>query len=130
MPVGQRKDNPSFPERIVRCCVRKGYLYVPAYDKNGIYKIGLANQVDVTLVEFGFTSQMKPLCSTGSCELYMTLAGDLIIGGDFQVTASDGIIHTQGSFRLPYAATPLFQYKNFLIGWGGGAGPNTGCRIC
>ena len=52
----------------------------------------------------------------------MTLVGDLIVGGDFQVAVSDTIIRTQGSFRLNDAATPMFQYKNFLLGWGGSYG--------
>ena len=121
MDVGTRALD-SFPERSVKCCIRGGYLYVPAYDKKGIYKISLSNSTDVTLIEFGFTSKWKPLCETGSCELYLTLIGDLIIGGDFQITANDEVIHTQGSVRLNNAATPLFQYKNFLIGWGGSYG--------
>ena len=62
--------------------------------------------------------QWKPLCETGNCEVYLTLIGDLIVGGDFQITAEDKVIHTQGSARLNDAATPLFQYKNFLVGWG------------
>src|SRR5699024_11657430 len=79
MDVGSREFG-SYPERVVKCCVRGGYLYVPAYDKKGIYKINLGNSTDVTLIEFGFTSKWKPLCETGNCELYMTLIGDLIIG--------------------------------------------------
>ena len=121
MDVGTR-DLDTFAERSVKCCVRGGYLYVPAYDKTGIYKINLVNSTDVTLIEFGFTSEWTPLCETGSCELYLTLIGDLIIGGDFQITAEDTVVHTQGSTRLNNAATPLFQYKNFLIGWGGSYG--------
>ena len=77
---------------------------------------------DVSLIEFGFTSKWKPLCEAGTCELYLTLIGDLIVGGDFQITSDDTVIHTQGSARLNNAATPLFQYKNFLIGWGGSYG--------
>ena len=121
MDVGNRELG-SYPERVVKCCVRSGYLYVPAYDKKGIYKISLSNSTDVTLIEFGFTSKWKPLCDTGTCELYLTLIGDLIIGGAFQITADDTVVHTQGSARLNDAATPLFQYKNFLIGWGGSYG--------
>ena len=121
MDVGNR-ENSTFAERVVKCCVRGGYLYVPAYDKTGIYKISLSNSTDVTLINFGFTSKWKPLCETGSCELYLTLIGDLIIGGDFQITAEDTVIQTQGSVRLNNAATPLFQYKNFLFGWGGSYG--------
>ena len=122
MDVGNRDAEDSFPERIIKCCVRSGYLYVPAYNKKGIYKIDLTNQVNVTLINFGFTSKWKPLCESGSCEVYMTLIGDLIVGGDFQITSEDKVIHTQGSARLNDAATPLFQYKNFLIGWGGSYG--------
>ena len=122
MAVGERDMTGSYPERKCRCCMRGGYLYVPAYDKKGIYKINVANTADVSLIEFGFTSKMKPLCDTGTCELYLTLVGDLIVGGDFQVTVSDAVIHTQGSARLGSAATPLFQYKQFLVGWGGSYG--------
>lgn len=122
MPVGQRDETATYPERIIQCCMRGGYLYVPAYNKKGIYKINTANSADVTLIEFGFTSKWKPLCETGSCEVYMTLIGDLVVAGDFQVTAEDTVIRTQGSFRLNDAATPLFQYKNFLVGWGGSYG--------
>ena len=121
MDVGNRELG-SFPGRDVKSSVRNGYLYVPAYNKKGIYKINLENSTDVTLVEFGFTSKWKPLCEAGTCELYMTLIGDLIVGGDFQITADDTVIQTQGSARLNDAATPLFQYKNFLIGWGGSYG--------
>lgn len=122
MDVGRREEDSSFPERYLKCCIRKGYLYVMANNKKGIYKINLANSSDVTLISLGFTSKWKPLCETGTCEVYMTLIGDLIIGGDFQVTVEDKVIHTQGSFRLNDAATPLFQYKNFLLGWGGSYG--------
>jgi len=122
MDVGNRDGNASYPERNVKCCVRNGYLYVPAYNKKGIYKINLGNSADVTLIDFGFTSKWKPLCESGSCEVYMTLIGDLIVAGDFQITADDTVIHTQGSARLNDAATPLFQYKHFLVGWGGSYG--------
>lgn len=122
MAVGERDTDSSYPERSCRCCMRGGYLYVPAYDKKGIYKINVANTADVTLLAFGFTSKMRPLGESGTCELYLTLVGDLIIGGDFQVTAADTVIHTQGSARLGCLATPLFQHKQFLVGWGGSYG--------
>lgn len=122
MDVGSRDETDTFPERVLKCCMRNGYLYVMANNKKGIYKINTANSSDVTLIDLGFTSKWKPLCEAGTCEVYMTLIGELIIGGDFQITAVDTIIHTQGSFRLNDAATPLFQYKNFLLGWGGSYG--------
>lgn len=122
MSVGERNDSSSYPERTIRCCMRKGYLYVPAYNKKGIYKISVANASDVTLIDFGFTSKWKPLCESGSCEVYLVLIGDIILAGDFQVLADDTIVHTQGSPRLNDSATPLFQYKEFLVGWGGSYG--------
>ena len=122
MDVGNRDESGSYPERVLKCCMRNGFLYVMAYNKKGIYKINLSNSSDVTLIPLGFTSKWRPLCETGTCEVYMTLIGDLIVGGDFQITVADTIIRTQGSFRLNDAATPLFQYKNFLLGWGGSYG--------
>lgn len=120
--VGKRDSSSTFAERTVRCCIRAGYLYVFAYNKKGIYKINLANQADITLIDFGFTSKFKALSDSGTCELYMTLIGDLIIGGDFQITGADRVIQTQAGVKLYNAATPLFQYKNFLLGWGGSYG--------
>ena len=111
MAVGERATDSSYPERICNCCMRNGYLYVPAYNKKGIYKINVSNSADVTLIPFGFTS-----------ELYLTLIGDLIIGADYQITADDTVIKTKGNERLNHAATPLFQYKHFLLGWGGSYG--------
>lgn len=119
--VGSFK-NDSYPCRTIRGVIRGGYLYLPAYEKTGIYKINLGNQADVTLIEFGFTSAMKPLGGSGSCECYLLLIGDLIIGWDFQVTADDVVMQTAGTERLTNQATPLFQYKEFLTGWNGSYG--------
>ncbi len=58
MEVGERATDSSYPERICRCCMRNGYLYVPAYNKKGIYKINVSNPADVTLIEFGFTASL------------------------------------------------------------------------
>lgn len=122
MDVGSRDGSSTYPERICKCCMRNGYLYVPAYNKKGIYKINVKNPADVTLIPFGFTSGWKPLCEAGTCELYLTLIGDLIVGNDFQITADDKVIRTKGNQKLNHAATPLFQYKQFLLGWGGSYG--------
>lgn len=119
--VGSFK-NDSYPCRTIRGVIRGGYLYLPAYENTGIYKINLDNQADVTLIEFGFTSAMKPLGGSGSCECYLLLIGDLIIGWDFQVTADDVVVQTAGTERLTNQATPLFQYKEFLTGWNGSYG--------
>ena len=125
--VGTRAKDGSYPERNVKCCVRKGYLYVPSYDKKGVYKINTANSADVTLIPLGFTSKLKSLGEAGSCEVYMTLLGDMIVAGDFQITADDRVIKTQGSARFEAMATPLFQYKNFVFMWGGSYGKEHRC---
>lgn len=57
MDVGNRDTNGSFPERMLKCCMRNGYLYVMANNKKGIYKINTANSSDVTLIPLGFTSK-------------------------------------------------------------------------
>jgi len=57
----------------------------------------------------------------------MTLLGDMIVGGDFQITVDDKVIRTQGSARFEAMATPLFQYKNFVFLWGGSYGKEHRC---
>lgn len=125
--VGNRDKEGTYPERIVKSCIRNGYLYVPAYNKKGIYKINLANSSDVTLIDFGFTSKFKSLGETGSCEMYVTILGDMIMGCDFQITKDDKVVHTQGSVRFKAIATPLFQYKQFIFFWGGSYGNEHRC---
>ncbi len=86
----------SYPTSVKRGVIRNSYLYIPAYDKDGIYKINLSNSTDVTKIDFGFTSAMKALGGSTNCENYLILVGDLIIGWDFQITIND---------------TAVFQYK-------------------
>ena len=122
LAVGSMVETDSYPKRVIRSVVRNGYLYVPKYDKTGIYKINVTNSTDVTLIEFGFTSAMKPLGGSGSCENYLVMVGDLIIGWDFQIDANDNVIQTVGTARFNVIATPLFQYKQFLTCWAGSYG--------
>lgn len=111
----QKYDN--YPARISMAVIRNGYLYIPAYGKEGIYKINLSNSTDVTKISFGFTSAMKPLGGSSNCENYLILVGDLIIGWDFQITINDTVIQTVGSVRLEDICTPIFQYKEYLFFW-------------
>ena len=97
--------------------IRNGYLYIIAYDGKGIYKINLSNSTDITLIEFGFTSQLKPLGDSGACENYLVMVNDIIIGYDFQITIEDKVIQTVGTKRFPAIGTPLYQYKEFLLAW-------------
>jgi len=116
-PIGSFAAD-SYPARKSRGVIRDGYLYLASYDKAGIYKINLSNYTDITLIDLGFTSAYKPLAGSGTSENYMVMVNeDLIIGYDFQITASDRIIATVGSERILPIATPLFQYKHFLFGW-------------
>lgn len=122
LAVGSMVETDSYPKRVIRSVVRNGYLYVPKYDKTGIYKINISNSTDVTLIEFGFTSAMKPLGGSGSCENYLIMVGDLIIGWDFQVDANDNVTQTMGEERFENLATPLLPYKQFLTCWEGSYG--------
>ena len=72
-------------------------------------------------------SEVGTRVKAGSCEVYMTLLGDMIVAGDFQITADDRVIKTQGSARFEAMATPLFQYKNFVFMWGGSYGKEHRC---
>ena len=39
MAVGERDMDNTYPERNCRCCMRGGYLYVPAYTGKGCFTI-------------------------------------------------------------------------------------------
>lgn len=106
-----------YPTRTKMAVVRNGYLYIPAYDKTGIYKINLSNSADVTKIDFGFTSEMKPLGGSGNCENYLVLIGNLIIGWDFQLTINDTVVQTAGGARLEEICTAVFQYKEYIFFW-------------
>ena len=108
----------SYPQYRNKCVVRDGYVYIPSYDAAGVYKINISNSADVELIELGFTSGAKSL-NESSYGLFLTRIEDLIIGYDFQITADDTVIQTVGSARFDYTGTPMFQYKNFVIFWGG-----------
>lgn len=107
----------SYPTSVKRGVIRDSYLYIPAYDNEGIYKINLSNSTDVTKIDFGFTSAMKPLGGSSNCENYLILVGDLIIGWDFQITVNDTVVQTAGTERLENICTAVFQYKEYLFFW-------------
>jgi hypothetical protein len=102
----------SYPSGQNNAVIRNGYLYVLASDNKGIYKINLNNSSDVSLIAFGFTSAHKSLGDSGSCESYLVLVGDLIIGYDFLLDANDKVQKTAGGIRCENIGTPLFRYKH------------------
>lgn len=122
MSVGEHDESGSYPDQKLNAVIRNGYLYVPAYDKTGIYRISLSNSTDVTLIAFGFTSAMTSLGGSGSNAVTVALVGDLIIGYDFLVTVNDEIVPIYGCTKFYELATPLFQYKQFLTGFCGSYG--------
>lgn len=117
--VGSFREEMSCPSTKRNAVIRGGYLYVLAYDDAGIYKINLSNSADVTLIPFGFTSQAKSICGSGNCEAMLLMVNDMILGYDFMIDARDRVIPTVGEPRMENLATPLFRYKEFLLGWGG-----------
>lgn len=120
--VGSFREDSSYPNSKRNAVMRNGYLYVLSYDDEGIYKINVANSTDVTLISFGFESAAKSIGGSGSCESLLNKIGDLIIGYDFMIDANDNVIATYGGARYGTLVTPLFQYKEFLLGWGGSYG--------
>ena len=119
MAVGSYREGSSYPSANRNAVVRNGYLYVPAYDKTGIYKIDLSNYTNVTLISFGFTSNIRCIGDTGSSEVYLSMIGDIIVGYDFEIDINDNVIATYAGIRCDNIATPFFQYKEYLFAWGG-----------
>ena len=120
--VGSFRADSSYPATNRNAAMRNGYLYVLANNDTGIYKINVSNPTDVTLISFGFTSEAKSICTSGSCEARLLMIGDLLIGYDFMVDVNDNVIQTFGGTRMNNLATPLFQYKEYVLGWGGSYG--------
>ena len=124
MPVGSFMDDMSYPEGSRNAVMRGGYLYVPAYDRRGVYKINVANITDVTLIPLGFMSGFESIGDSGSMDVCMTLIGDLIVAYDFEIDVNDNVIRTYAGIRCGEIATPFFQYKEFLVAWGGAFASN------
>lgn len=121
--VGSFREDSSYPNTQRNAVLRNGYLYVLGYDNDGVYKINIANPTDITFLSFGFTSEAKSICTSGSCEVRLMMIGDVIIGYDFIIDVSDRVEQTIGGTRMSNnLATPLFRYKEFLVGWGGSYG--------
>ena len=120
--VGSFRESSSYPDTQRNAVLRNGYLYVLAYDNEGVYKINISNPTDITLLSLGFTSEAKSISTSGSCEVRLMMIGDVIVGYDFIIDASDRVEQTAGGTRTNNLATPLFRYKEFLVGWGGSYG--------
>lgn len=114
----------TYVENACRAAIRGGYLYVPANNLSGIYKINLKNSADVTFIEFGFTSAGTSMSGASTSVLTLALVNDLLIGYDYMVKPDDTVIPIVGAKRLQYVGTSLFQYKEFVVGWGGSYGNN------
>ena len=120
--VGSFRADSSYPATQRNAVVRNGYLYVLSYDNYGVYKINVNNPTDITLISLGFESAARSIGGSGSCECRLTKINDIIIGYDFMIDVNDNVIATYGGTRFTNIATPLFQYKEFVVGWGGSYG--------
>lgn len=119
MTIGYYKESSSYPSGNRSAVVRNGYLYIPSYDKTGIYKINISNSTDVTLISLGFTSTMRGIGESGSCDCCMALINDIIVAYDFEIDVSDNVIETYAGTRCGNVVTPFFQYKEYVFAWGG-----------
>lgn len=98
------------------CCIRGGYLYALRYNAPGVYKINLSNIADITYIEFPAAGS-----SNGISYCYMQIVNGIIFGPNFMILADDTVVRTQGSSsRMSGLTTPVFQYKNYLVGWTSG----------
>ena len=96
---------------------------------------GSLNQTESKKLDNGykFVWEFTPSQGNGNIAavaLTSALGGQNAFGseaGDFQITADDRVIKTQGSARFEAMATPLFQYKNFVFMWGGSYGKEHRC---
>ena len=120
--MGSFREDSSYPNTQRNAVLRNGYLYVLGYDNTCVYKINISNSTDVTKLNLGFTSEAKSICTSGSCEVRLMMIGDVIVGYDFIIDGSDNVIQTAGGTRTNNLATPLFRYKEFMVGWGGSYG--------
>lgn len=112
----------TYVNRSIRGVIRNGYLYIPNYDVDGVYKINLSNSTDITLIPLGFTSANRTLSGSSTSQCCATLINDFIIAYDYIITANDTVVPIAGASRFPYIGTPMFQYKEFLTGFGGNYG--------
>lgn len=119
MTMGSFKEGSSYPSGNRSAVVRNGYLYVPSYDKTGVYKINISNSTDVTLISLGFTSAMRCLGETGSCDCCMSIINDIIVAYDFEIDVNDNVIPTFAGEHCGNVSTPFFQYKEYVFAWGG-----------
>ena len=120
--VGEYKEDSSYPTSERAAVIRNGYLYVPAYNKTGIYKINLSNSTDVTLLSLGFESELSSIGDSGTPNVLLSMIGDMIVGYDFEIDVNDNVIATYGEVRCGSVATPFFQYKEYVFAWGGSYG--------
>lgn len=112
----------SYVQRSSRGVIRNGYLYLMNYDDDGVYKINLSNTTDITLISLGFESDGRNVSGSSTSQNFMVLVNDLIIGYDYMITINDTVIQTIGAIKFENLGTPIFQYKEYLTGWGGNYG--------
>ena len=116
---GKRRLDGSYAERSIQSWFRDGYLYCMGSNHTEVYKINFANPTDVKVIPLGFESEWRPLGAAGASEMRFTQIQGIIYAYDFMILADDTIVKTVGDAHFPEAASPHFQYKEFLIGWGG-----------
>ena len=111
MTVGNFKEGSSYPSGNRSVVVRNGYLYASSYDKTGVYKINISNSTDVTLINLGFTSEMRCIGETGSTDCCMSILNDIIVAYDFEIDVNDHVIPLFAGEHSGNVSTPFFQYK-------------------
>ena len=105
----------SYGNRTSRGCIRNGYLYILAYNRKGVYKINVNDPADITLIPLGITTNDYGVGNGTSPNCVMVLIEDILVGKEFMILADDTVVLTKGDDKLVAMASPVFQWKQYLI---------------
>ena len=105
----------SYGSRTSRGCIRNGYLYLLAYNRKGFYKINVNDPADISLIPLGFTTNDYGIGNGTSPNCVIVLIEDILFGKEFMILPDDTVVLTKGDDKLVSMATPVFQWKQFLI---------------
>ena len=114
--IGYRSGyNTSSPSRRINCVMKDGYLYIPNYTKNGVYKINADNPADIKLIELGFYIGSH---DENDADTNMYRFMDLVVGTNYMILPDDSVIQTVNVMPLTNTSTPLFQNELYALTFG------------
>ena len=88
-----------------------GYLYVPSYDKTGIYKINLSNSTNITLISlalhprWGVSERREAV--TAACRCWMISLSDMILRS-MRMTTRSPLLPGSGAGMSPHRSSSMY----------------------